>query len=118
MEEQGHRDEQSLRTRGRAFTGVVVDTKMQLTATVEWPRRRYVAKYERYETSRTRVKAHNPPNIDAKPGDVVRIIECRPLSKTKHFTIVEKVGRERLFAAKQELMEESKKKQEKEDESS
>ena len=110
---------ETIRTRGRTFTGVVVDAKMQNTATVEWPRRKYVKKYERYETSRTRIKAHNPQNIDAKKGDIVKIVECRPISKTKHFMIVEKVGREKLFEAKQALMEESKVKQEKkEDESS
>ncbi len=110
---------ETIRTRGRTFTGVVVDAKMQSTATVEWPRRKYVSKYERYMTSRTRVKAHNPQSIDAKKGDIVKLIECRPISKTKHFIIVEKVGYEKLFAAKQELMEEAKVKQEKkEDESS
>lgn len=112
----------SVRTRGREFTGVVTKTKMQLTATVEWPRRKYVSKYERYATTKTRVKAHNPPEINAVEGDVVKLVECRPISKTKHFMIVEKVGHERLFMAKQELMEESKKKQKKaeetEDESS
>ena len=106
---------ETIRTRGRTFTGVVVDAKMQETATVEWPRRKYASKYERYMTSRTRVKAHNPKTIDAKKGDIVKIIECRPISKTKHFIIVEKVGREKLFEAKQALMEESKVKQEKEE---
>lgn len=95
------------------FTGVVVAARMQSTATVEWERRKFVSKYERYEHRRTRVKAHNPPNIDAKKGDIVRIIECRPISKTKKFMIVEKLGRERLFEAKQELMEEGKVKKEK-----
>jgi small subunit ribosomal protein S17 len=100
--------EQTIKTRGRTFTGVVVDAKMQTTATVEWPRRKYVSKYERYMTSRTRVKAHNPQSIDAKKGDIVKLVECRPISKTKHFIIIEKIGQAKLFAAKQELMEESK----------
>ncbi|MEM3154693.1 MAG: 30S ribosomal protein S17 [Candidatus Woesearchaeota archaeon] len=109
----------TIRTRGRTFTGIVVEAKMQSTATVEWPRRKYVAKYERYMTARTRVKAHNPQTIDAKKGDIVKIMECKPISKTKHFIIVEKVGHEKLFEAKQELIKESKAKQEKkEDESS
>ena len=109
---------QTIRTRGRTFTGVVIDAKMQSTATIEWPRRKYVTKYERYEKSRTRVKAHNPPEIDAKKGDIVKIAECRPMSKTKQFIIVEKVGREKLFEAKQELVEESKVKKEEKDEGS
>ncbi|HLC32800.1 MAG TPA: 30S ribosomal protein S17 [Candidatus Nanoarchaeia archaeon] len=97
-----------VKTRGRTFTGVVVAARMQLTAIVEWQRRKYVSKYERFENRRTRVKVHNPKSINAKTGDIVRIMECRPISKTKKFIITEKLGRERLFEAKQELMEESK----------
>jgi small subunit ribosomal protein S17 len=33
--------------------------------------------------------AHNPPCINAKEGDVVKIAECRPLSKTKKFVVIE-----------------------------
>ena len=111
---------QSIRTRGRTFTGIVVESRMQDTAIVEWPRRKYAIQYERYEKSRTKVKAHNPKEINAKTGDVVKIIECRPISKTKHFIIIEKIGHEKLFEAKKELMEEAKVKQalEKEDEGS
>jgi small subunit ribosomal protein S17 len=104
---------ETIRTRGRTFTAVVVEARMQDTATVEWPRRKYVSKFERYMTARTRVKAHNPSTIDAKKGDIVKIMECKPISKTKHFVIIEKVGHEKLFEAKQELMEESKVKKEK-----
>ena len=107
---------ETIRTRGRTFTAIVVEARMQNTATVEWPRRKYTTKYERYMTARTRIKAHNPSNIDAKKGDIVKIMECKPISKTKHFIIIEKLGREKLFEAKQELMEESKVKQEKKEE--
>ena len=79
----------SLKVRGRVFTGTVVSDRMQKTATVEWPRRRYSKKYERFEVRRTRVKAHNPESIDAKQGDIVKIAETRPLSKTKNFVIIE-----------------------------
>lgn len=102
---------QSISTRGRVFTGIVLNAKMQSTATVEWERRKYIKKYERYLMQKTRVKAHNPAGINALQGDIVKIMECRPLSKTKHFVIVEKVGHERLFEAKKELLEEGKKKQ-------
>lgn len=104
---------QTIRTRGRIFTGVVLNAKMQDTATVEWERRKFVRKYERYETARTRVKAHNPKSIDAKQGDIVKIMECKPISKTKHFLIIEKVGHEKLFEEKQALLEEGRVKQEK-----
>lgn len=103
----------SLSLRGRAFTGVVIADRMQHTVTVEWERRKLAGKYERYEKKRTRIKAHNPPCIAAKKGDIVEIKECRPLSKTKNFVIVKKLGEERLFAEREKLLGESKVRQNK-----
>lgn len=97
---------QSVRTHGRTFIGIVVADRMPKTATVEWERWRSVPKYERFRKLTSRVKAHN--EIDAKKGDVVKLVECRPLSKTKHFMIVEKLGHEELFVAKEELKSEGK----------
>lgn len=79
----------TLSLRGRSFSGKVVSSKMHKTAVVEWENTRFVKKYERYEKRRTRVKAHNPDCIGAKEGDIVKITETRPISKTKKFTIVE-----------------------------
>ena len=78
-----------IKVRGRTFTGTVVSARMQKTASVEWPRKKFNKKYERFEMRRTRVKAHNPESIDAKQGDIVTIAETRPLSKTKNFVIIE-----------------------------
>lgn len=89
-------------TRGRTFTGVVVSDKMSKTVTVEWTRRSYIPKYERYEKRRTRVKAHNPDEIDAREGDVVIIKETRPLSKTKHFIVISKQGQAPAAEAQEE----------------
>jgi small subunit ribosomal protein S17 len=77
----------SLKTRGRTFKGNVVSAKAQKTVTVSWNRRVYIPKYERYQIKRSKVKAHNPPEIGAKEGDEVIIKECRPLSKTKKFVV-------------------------------
>ncbi|MBR9700850.1 30S ribosomal protein S17 [Candidatus Woesearchaeota archaeon] len=71
--------------RGRTFTGVVTSDKMAKTVTVEWPRKKLIPKYQRYEKRRTRVKAHN--ELGAKTGDTVEIQETRPLSKTKNFIV-------------------------------
>jgi small subunit ribosomal protein S17 len=79
----------SLKVRGRIFTGTVMSAKMQKTVSVEWPRKTFNKKYERFEMRRTTVKAHNPESIDAKEGDLVRIAETRPLSKTKNFVVIE-----------------------------
>lgn len=98
----------SLSTRGRSFIGTVTSTKMHKTATVEWVYRKHLHKYERHEKKRSRIKAHNPECINAKEGDVVKIRECRPLSKTKNFAIVESLGQEKGYLMKKEAMEEAK----------
>lgn len=82
---------QELKTRGRTFTGKVVSVKAQKTATIQWNRRVYVQKYERFQNKRSKVKAHTPEELNVKEGDMVVIKECRPISKTKKFVIVEVV---------------------------
>ena len=98
-----------IKARGRQFTGVVVSTKMRKTAIVEWEWQRTIPKFERYEKRNTNLKVHNPACIDAKEGDVVRVHECRPLSKSKSFVIVEKTGSMKGFHQKMEARLESKK---------
>ncbi len=99
----------TLKLRGRGFQGVVLEAKAQKTATVGWDRRHHSPKYERYERRRTKIKAHNPACINAEKGELVAVQECRSLSKTKHFVITKKLGRDVLFAEKEKLLEESKK---------
>lgn len=95
----------NLSLRGRQFTGIVISTKMRKTAVVEFERLNFVNKYERYEKRRTRLNAHNPECVMAKDGEIVRLSECRPLSKTKHFVIVEKLGVQKGFKGKMEARE-------------
>ena len=102
----------TLKCRGRIFTGTVVSSRMQKTVNVEWEWQNYLRKYERYEKKRGRVKAHNPSCINANEGDIVKIMECRPLSKTKNFVVVEVLGREKRFEQRMEAEEESKVKKE------
>ena len=92
----------------RVLKGVVVSDKMHRTAVVEWNRTHYLRKYERYEKRRTKLKVHNPQCISAKDGDIVRIIECRPLSKTKNFVIIENLGKEKGFLERLRALEEAK----------
>lgn len=92
--------------RGKTFVGTVIESKMQKTATVEWDRSKLIKKYERHEKRTTKVKAHNPDCLKAKKGDKVRIMECRPLSKTKHFIIVEKLGYDQDKMLKDEAIQE------------
>ncbi len=98
----------SLSLRGRTFTGTVISARMQKTVTVEWERKHFLKKYERYEKRKSKVKAHNPESVNAKEGDVVKIMECRPISKTKNFIVVEVMGKEKGFKERMEAEEESK----------
>jgi small subunit ribosomal protein S17 len=77
-----------LAVRGRVFEGIVKSDKMEKSVTIQFDRLSFVPKYERYEKRRTKIKAHNPPCIDAKSKNHVKIIECRPLSKTKNFVVI------------------------------
>jgi ribosomal protein S17 len=81
---------------------------MRKTAVIEFPRLHYITKYERYEKRRTKLKVHNPECVSAKNGDVVEIMECRPLSKTKSFVITKKLGVEKGFKGKMEAREAAK----------
>lgn len=81
-----------LALRGRIFVGEVTSARAPKTAIVEWGFVYYLPKYERYERRHSRVVAYNPECIGAKEGDKVKIAECRLLSKTKSFAVVEVIG--------------------------
>jgi small subunit ribosomal protein S17 len=89
-------------TRGRTFTGIVISDKMNKTVTVEWERRKYIPKYERYQKRRTKVKAHNPETLNAEKGDTVIIMETRPISKTKNFIVTSIVKKHNQIVVPQE----------------
>ena len=77
--------------RGRIFVGKVISTKSAKTAKIEFERITPLQKYERFEKRRTRLIVHNPESINAQVGDMVKVAECRPISKTKNFVIIEKI---------------------------
>jgi len=106
----------SLIPHGRKFTGTVVSSKAMQTATVEWYWEKYVPKYERFEQKRTRVTAHNPLEVNAVKGDKVIIQECRPISKTKNFVIIQKKGTDIEYLEKEEAMAAAKTRTPKEEE--
>ncbi|MCJ7478865.1 MAG: 30S ribosomal protein S17 [Candidatus Nanohaloarchaeota archaeon QJJ-7] len=84
----------TLSVRGRTFQGEVVSEDMEDTVRVRWGYSEKIPKYERYERRNTKVTAHNPSCIDAREGDSVTVAECRPISKTKSFVVVESEGSE------------------------
>ncbi len=78
-----------LPVRGQVLSGVVVSDKMEKTVVVQRTFEKKIKKYERYEKRKTKVHAHNPPCINAQDGDNVLVAECRPLSKTKSYVVIE-----------------------------
>lgn len=72
--------------------GIVASDKMDKTIVVEIRMRKLHPLYKKYVTRSKRVKAHDEKN-DAHIGDTVRVEECRPLSKEKHWRLIEIVER-------------------------
>lgn len=79
----------TLPVRGRIIKGIVASTKMKGTITVRRDYLSFVKKYRRYARSHSMTPAHLPPCIPVEVGDTVRIAECRPLSKTVSYVVVE-----------------------------
>lgn len=70
----------------KTFSGIVVSTKMQKTAVVEVVEKRPHPLYKKLLTRSTRHKADTSA-VEVKVGDVVEIVETKPISKDKHFKI-------------------------------
>lgn len=84
--------EAKTRKEKQVLQGVVVSDKMDKTIVVEIVMRKLHPLYKKYLTRSKKVKAHDETN-DAKIGDVVRVVETRPLSKEKRWRLAEIVER-------------------------
>ena len=76
----------------RTVEGRVVSNKMNKTVTVLVERQVKHALYGKYIKRSTKLHAHDEDNA-CNEGDVVRVAECRPLSKTKNWRVVEVITR-------------------------
>ena len=81
----------TLSLRGHALEGMVVSDKMEKTIIVRRDYLNYVPKFKRYERRRSNVAAHSPPCLEIKTGDKVKLVECRSISKTVSFVVIEKL---------------------------
>lgn len=72
----------------KTLRGKVVSTKMKDTIVVNVERYIKHPKYKKYYTVSKKYHVHDAGNTTSV-GDTVNIRECRPLSKTKHFTLVQ-----------------------------
>ena len=68
--------------------GVVKSDKMDKTIVVEITMRKLHPLYKKYVTRSKSIKAHDEKN-EAHVGDTVRVVECRPLSRDKRWTLAE-----------------------------
>ena len=82
-----------MRARRKVRTGVVVGDKRQKTVSVELTRRLAHSFYGKRIVRTKWVAAHDEHG--AKVGDTVRVMETRPLSKTKRWRVIEIVERAR-----------------------
>jgi small subunit ribosomal protein S17 len=76
----------------RTVEGRVVSNKMNKTVTVLVERQVKHALYGKYIRRSSKLHAHDEDNA-CNEGDVVRVTECRPLSKTKNWRVVEVITR-------------------------
>lgn len=77
----------------KVFVGKVVSDKMDKTVTVAVTRLYKHPLYKKYIKRTTKFKAHDEEN-KCRIGDTVKIIESRPLSKTKRWVVLEILNRE------------------------
>ncbi len=80
-------------TRGRIFKGNITK-KFGHRAVIEFERTVKVPKFERFTKKKTRLHARIPQGMEVQIGDLVRVRECRPLSKIVRFVIIEKMNGE------------------------
>lgn len=75
----------------RVLTGRVTSDKMDKTVTVLVDRRVIHPLYKKFIRRSKKYAAHDEGNV-CKAGDLVRIVECPPISKRKTWTVIERNG--------------------------
>lgn len=80
--------EKAQKTGKKVLTGVIVSNKMEKTIVVKITTKKLHPLYKKYITSSVKYKAHDEKN-DANIGDKVNIVECRPISKDKCWSLQE-----------------------------
>ncbi len=78
-----------LKVRGKMLEGRIVSVSDRQTVVIQREYLYRIPKYNRYERRRRNVHAHLPGCIEAQEGDNASIAECRPLTKTVSFVVVQ-----------------------------
>jgi len=74
-------------TKSKTLSGVVVSDKMKDTVVVKVDQYLKHPRYGKYVRKSKKYKAHNPGNT-VHVGEKVQIVECSPVSKDKHFKLL------------------------------
>jgi small subunit ribosomal protein S17 len=72
----------------KTLVGTVVSNKMEKTIVIRIDRRKLHPLYKKYITRTKKIKAHDEGNL-CQIGDLVKVIESRPLSKDKRWSLLE-----------------------------
>lgn len=78
-----------LSVRGKLFEGKVTGAKAKQTITLQKDSPVYFGKFKRYARSTSTIHAHVPRCMDVEAGDRVLTAECRPVSKSISYVVVE-----------------------------
>jgi small subunit ribosomal protein S17 len=87
-------EEKKAKSGKKEFVGIVKSDKMDKTIVVAVENKALHPLYKKYVTRTKRLKAHDERN-EAKTGDRVRVVECRPISKEKCWKLTKVLERAR-----------------------
>jgi small subunit ribosomal protein S17 len=88
----------------KKMVGVVIGHRMDKTTVISVSRLKKHGTYQKYLTARKTYVAHDPRNL-CQVGDKVRIIESRPISKTKRWQVLDVLEKGRAEIALPEAVE-------------
>ncbi len=78
-----------LAIRGKLFDGKVTGSKAKQTITLQKDAPIYFSKFKRYARGKSTIHAHVPGCINVEAGNHVLTAECRPISKSVSYVVVE-----------------------------
>ena len=78
-----------LSIRGKLFDGKVTGAKAKQTITLTKDEPIYFSKFKRYARGKSTIHAHVPGCLDVASGDNVLTAECRPISKSVSYVVIE-----------------------------
>jgi small subunit ribosomal protein S17 len=88
----------------KKLVGVVIAHRMDKTTVISVSRLKKHGTYQKYQTARKTYVAHDPRNL-CQVGDKVRVIESRPISKTKRWQVLDVLEKGRAEVALPEAVE-------------